>query len=312
MALSRPGAHGLQRSAAAYAALVRVPNLFTAPPDVVAGAALAVGAGATVSLPAGVGVAAASMLLYAGGTALNDYFDAPADAETRPERPIPSGRVPRPAAGLLGFALLAGAVGIAAAMAGAAAGIVATAVALAAVSYDSVLKGGPAAFLAMGTTRGLNVLLGTTATSASLASLPLWAFGVALVVAAYIAGVTYLAAREASDPTRRSVVVAGVGAGIAGLAAIALLARIGLAAYPLAAVIGIGLGVGFLVATVRALRLAHRDPSSETVGPAVGTCVLALVVFDAAVAGIAGIRWTLTAIAFLAPAVGLSRIFEVS
>ncbi len=312
MAHSRRRVRDLRQAAAAFAALVRVPNLFTAPPDVIAGAALAVAAGATVSLPAAAGVAGASMLLYAGGTTLNDYFDAPVDAEERPERPIPSGRVSRPVAGLVGVALLGVGVVVAAALAGAAAGVGATAVALAVVAYDGGLKGGPGGFVAMGAARGLNVLFGTTATTAAPGSLPLWALGVPLAVAAYIAGVTAMAAGEVTGSTRRSVGLAGVGAGLVCSTVIALHAVRDPATLSLAAGAGIVLAAGFLLVTGRALGRAYRDPSPGTVGPAVGTCVLALVVVDAGIAAVAGVRWAVAALAFLGPAFGLSRLFDVS
>jgi len=49
---------------------------------------------------------AASLCVYHGGLALNDWADRAHDAETRPDRPIPSGRVPARGAALLGFTLL--------------------------------------------------------------------------------------------------------------------------------------------------------------------------------------------------------------
>ena len=49
---------------------------------------------------------AASTLLYAGGVALNDVYDADVDRQERPERPIPSGRVSLAAARRLGWMLL--------------------------------------------------------------------------------------------------------------------------------------------------------------------------------------------------------------
>lgn len=302
----------MRRTTAAYAELVRVPNLFTAPPDVITGAALAVAAGATVSLAAAAGVAVASTLLYAGGTTLNDYFDAPVDATERPERPIPSGRVSRPVAGILGLAFLAGGVLIAVLGAGTDAGIAASAVGGAVLAYDGSLKGGPAGFVAMGTARGMNALLGMTAMNVSFVSLPSWTLAIPVVVAAYIAGVTYMGAEEMTGANRRAVIVAGVGATIAGLVAIALLATVGFDDRSFTSVVGIGLAGGFVLVTGRALRRAYQNPSPETVGPAIGTCVLALVVFDAAVAGVAGFAWTLTAAAFLVPAVGLSRTFDIS
>jgi 4-hydroxybenzoate polyprenyltransferase len=252
------------------------------------------------------------MLLYAGGTTLNDYFDAAVDADARPERPIPSGRVARPVAGRLGFALLGSGVVVAAVLAGTTAGITATAVALAVIAYDGALKDSPAGFVTMGLARGLNVVLGMAATGVELTSLPPWAVGVPIVVAAYIAGVTSMAAGEATGGTRRSVIHAGVGAGIAGVVTVALHTTRVLATDTRTAGVGIILAGAFLVTTGRALGRAHRDPSPETVGPVVGTCVLGLVLLEAAVATVAGVRWALTAIVFLGPALGLSRLFDVS
>src|SRR5699024_9057898 len=63
----------------AYATLLRVPNLFSAPPDVILGGALVAATAESVSLPTLSGLCMASVLLYAGGVVLNDYFDAPVD-----------------------------------------------------------------------------------------------------------------------------------------------------------------------------------------------------------------------------------------
>lgn len=49
-----------------------------------------------------------SSFLYLAGMALNDFFDAKIDAVERPERVIPSGRIPRISAGIFGFSLLLG------------------------------------------------------------------------------------------------------------------------------------------------------------------------------------------------------------
>lgn len=50
---------------------------------------------------------AALNLLYLGGAFLNDAFDAPADAQRHPQRPIPAGRAGRPIVFVLGFLMLA-------------------------------------------------------------------------------------------------------------------------------------------------------------------------------------------------------------
>src|SRR2546425_895448 len=66
--------------------LVRLPNIFTAPPDVAMGLAVS-GAALTSSAAT---LLLASACAYAGGMALNDACDATLDARERPERPIPS------------------------------------------------------------------------------------------------------------------------------------------------------------------------------------------------------------------------------
>jgi hypothetical protein len=51
-------------------------------------------------------LAGASACLYAGGVVLNDFFDRKVDVVERPERPLPSGRVPPAHAAWLGSVLL--------------------------------------------------------------------------------------------------------------------------------------------------------------------------------------------------------------
>lgn len=297
-------------SLASYAALVRVPNLFTAPPDVILGGALATAAGTTVSSPDLLGLATSSVLLYAGGTTLNDAFDAPKDATERPERPIPSGQISRRTGFGFGGLLLLGGVATASIATGVGGGVVAVAIAVAIVLYDGALKGGIAGFATMGVTRGLNVLLGVTAAHLSPTDLPPTSLGVILAVAAYISAVTFMAATETEIGDRRAILVAGLGAAVAGGLAFLRLAVIRPGAT--ATAVTLLLGIGFLGWVGRALRRAYREPIPEVIGPTVGTCVLALVVLDAAFAAPVGLAWALAVLAFLLPAIGLKQWFRVS
>lgn len=72
--------------------LVRAPNLFTVPGDVLAGLAVAGGLSAAIA-PKLFLLIVASMLLYSAGLLLNDWYDQEEDARERPHRPIPSGAV---------------------------------------------------------------------------------------------------------------------------------------------------------------------------------------------------------------------------
>ena len=181
---------------AAWAQLLRLPNLFTVPGDPLAGFALAGGLGSSADLPAVLPCAAASLLLYCAGVILNDLFDRNEDARDRPTRPLPAGEI-RPAAALAAAAVLAaGAVAIAATVSPLA-GVVAAMLTLLVVVYDAGGKRirllGP---INMGLCRGLSLLLGAVAAGGhAAASTP-----VAIACGAltgYIALVTYLAGFEA-------------------------------------------------------------------------------------------------------------------
>ena len=81
----------MTRTATSLFQLIRLPNVLTAAADSLAGWLLV---GGTLAEPARwVPLSMASMVLYAAGMALNDYFDIEIDREERPGRPPPSRRI---------------------------------------------------------------------------------------------------------------------------------------------------------------------------------------------------------------------------
>ncbi|MFF5308617.1 SCO3242 family prenyltransferase [Streptomyces massasporeus] len=146
----------------AWAELLRLPALFSVPGDVLAGTAATGASPGTRTLLA----IASSLCLYEAGMALNDWADRDVDAVERPHRPLPSGRI-RPAAALTAACVLTGAGLALAAGAGRPALAVATPLAATVWAYDLGLKHTPAGPVAMGTARGLDLLLGAAATSGS-------------------------------------------------------------------------------------------------------------------------------------------------
>ncbi|MEL5957761.1 UbiA family prenyltransferase, partial [Streptomyces sp. CLV115] len=149
-------------TARAWAELLRVSALFTVPGDALAGAA-ASGRRPNGSTALAVG---ASLCLYEAGMALNDWADRAEDAVDRPHRPIPSGRIAPGAALAAAGALTAAGLGLAA-RAGRPALAVATGLAATVWAYDLRLKHTPAGPAAMAAARGLDLLLGATATGAA-------------------------------------------------------------------------------------------------------------------------------------------------
>ncbi|MCH7753068.1 MAG: UbiA family prenyltransferase [Planctomycetes bacterium] len=179
----------------AWCQLLRIGNVFTAASNVIAGFLIAQGGWQPVG-PLLV-LIAASALLYVAGMVLNDAFDAERDATEHPERPIPSGRISRRTAFVVGWTLLA--VGCLVAIIAAnlvnnmRPAIAAGALALCIVGYDAGLKSTFLGPWTMGTCRLLNVMLGVYGTSdAWLPDTLLYA----VLVGLYTVGVTYFARTE--------------------------------------------------------------------------------------------------------------------
>ena len=298
-----------RRSLASYAKLVRVPNLFTAPPDVILGAAIVSTFGYTARAGTIAGLAVASVLLYAAGTTLNDYFDASEDTRERPERPIPSGDISRSRALIFGAMLLVSGVGIAFLSGGSPAAVVAALLAVGIVAYDGALKGSVPGYLAMGGNRAINVVLGMAAAVAPSA-LPIRAYLIPAIIALYIASVTYMAESETGSTDRLAVSVGVAGTSIAAVGVVGAVVVTPVPAVGTA--VAVALLGGFLVWTGVPLRTAYADPAPETVGPAIGACVLGLTILTAAFAATAGAGWAIAAVSFFVPAAGLSKLFDVS
>lgn len=253
-----------------YAELVRLPNVFTAMADVLAGYFFAggiVGAWRPIVV-----LAVASACFYAGGVALNDVCDAPRDAAERPFRPIPSGRISRRqgvivSVGLLAFALLF------AALAGVSALIVAALLVVMICLYDALLKETALAPVVMGACRSLNLLLGMTAAAPlpfAQATVP------AVLLALYVASVTYFARGEAqaAKPLRLKRGTIGASLAVAGLTTLPWVKEMVHWTFlaPTAAM---------LVWVACCGRAAWSDPRPLNVQRAVGVFVTLIIVFDA-------------------------------
>lgn len=141
----------------------------------------------------------AMTLAYTGGMFLNDAFDAAIDAEERPERPIPSGRVSASSVFKSGYGMLLLAVILIALIAfgnnggGTIALLSAAALAGSIVLYNAWHKDNPLSPFVMGMCRMLVYV------SAALAMTPTPSAAVftgAVVLLAYLIGLTYTAKQE--------------------------------------------------------------------------------------------------------------------
>lgn len=175
--------------------LLRAPNLFTVPGDVLAGLAVAGG------LSWGIGPKLALLMLsslffYSGGLLLNDWYDRDEDARERPHRPIPSGavsaeRVKQAAIACMVLAL------ILALVCGLRTFLVALALGGCVLWYNRSAKRRKALGIGvMASCRFFNVLLGASAVAAVPGPQKIFAACAALAIAYYIVAVAWVAVDE--------------------------------------------------------------------------------------------------------------------
>jgi 4-hydroxybenzoate polyprenyltransferase len=283
-----------------YVELLRPANVATALADVLAGFAIA-GLGNPQALP---WLLTATACLYAGGVVLNDVFDREIDASERPERPIPSGRVPVANAATLGAVLLMAGIGTAH-QATREAGLVAIGIAGLVLVYDAWAK--RHAFLGpvnMGTCRGLNLLLGMAAVPQTIRES--WPLG--LIALTYIAAVTTLSRGEVHGGKR----------GIASVALLSL-AVVLIALATLTLMPGHRSPAGLFLTAVLGWRVlppfwrAWQDPRPAAIRQAIKTGVLSLVLVDAVLgASYAGAMYSLAILATALLAGWLARLYSVT
>ena len=283
----------------AWLEIARPANVATALADVLAGCAVA-------NLVPGFPLPwllAATACLYAGGVVLNDVFDRHLDAYERPERPIPSGRVPVAGAAVLAAMLLVAGI-VAASRANGTAGATAGLIAGLVLVYDAVAKTHPVIGpITMGACRGANLLLGTAAVPAMLAA----RWPVAILPFVYIVAITALSRGEVHGgrPAAGQVALGAITAVIVALVA--------LQARSLATMWALALSGLLAWRVLPPFSSAARRPDAATIRCAVRAGVLSLVLLDAALAGAFGsVPYALASLALAPAAYGLSRLFAVT
>ena len=276
----------------AYLQLLRIPNVFTAVADVTMGF-LFVGQSIQQSPLSFVAVVVASSCLYLAGMVLNDVFDFEVDLAERPQRPLPSGRISRKTATLLGLSLMAAGLTfgwLAGFFHGGPhplrSGVLATLLAVMIVLYDGVVKKTSLAPLAMGSCRLLNVLFGMSV-AANLNSL----FGytpaqwlIAGGFGIYIVGVT-LFAREEAITSRRSALIVAACVMLTGIMMLGFFPWVPSAPATRFTIEGAWPFLLFIlmVSVIRRCGFAIHNPTPANVQVTIKQAILSLIVLNAAI-----------------------------
>ncbi len=274
-------------------ALVRLPNVFTAPADVAMGLAAA---GAAWE-PRVAWLFGASALAYAGGMALNDARDAELDAIERPTRPIPSGRISRTAAHLIAATCLGGALALSS-LVGTRSLVAASLLVVSIIIYDVWARRTVVGPLVMALCRAFNAGLGI-----SLGALGVHALGPAVILFSWVFVLTGVSRFEVTQAPLRAIREAALSfAFLLAVSTAMLIQRGGTDGLPFLALLA-----WWMAAPVRA---ALAEPSPPRIICVIKASVLGIILYDAAVAGGAwGVMPGVAVAALFAPAYILGRRF---
>jgi len=289
-----------------YLRLMRPANIVTSVSDVLAGIAISgflfTESIQVVLIPV-IWLCLSTIGLYGGGVVFNDVFDAELDRVERPERPIPSGKVTKAEASLLGGILLFFGI-VMAALNSFTSGLMAFLIAFFALLYNKLSKhnsiAGP---LNMGLCRGLNLLLGISI----IPAIPSDFYLLAVIPVIYIASVTIISRGEVHGGSRRALYTGLV----LYMAVISFIFYISILKGKALLTLVFLLPFSWMI--FKPLVRAIKDPIGKNIGKAVKGGVIALILMNSAWAASFGAAYTALVIAALLPlSLWLAKLFAVT
>ena len=294
-----------------YLTLFRLPNVFTAPSNILAGYYAVVEPTNTSGLHLGI-LIICSILLYLSGIVLNDYFDIEVDRRERPLRPLPAGTVSKRKVLLIGIVFIIAANFISL-LVSTSTFIIAAILSGTIVSYDYRMKYSVYGPGMMGAARALNVMLGSSPIFLTTVlninnSARIAVVTVSLFV--FVFAISRLSRKEIDETDK---VRTAKGSFLMIFAVLAIIIVSGLVGVFLKDLFA-NLALFAIIMIITFKPLLQRQPlSSKDIQRTIKTMVLSIIVLDSAfVSGSAGTAYGLVTLMLIMPAIILSRKFYVT
>lgn len=287
-----------------YLLLIRLPNVFTTPSNILAGyfAAVTVAQANSTQLLA---LTISSGLLYVAGILLNDYFDFEIDRRERPSRPLPSGIISKRQA--LAIAVAALLIGNAMTLI---VGLVSLTVSIglsaAIFAYDFRLKRGQFGPFAMGGTRFLNVILGASplllyVTSTSIIIILTAAASMFL----YVVAITILSKKEVGNDKPNLTITFLIISGVIG----AIISLGFFVQLHWAFILNLSIFAAVMIVTFK----QHLVGDLPCIQKAVRNMIISIIILDSVfISGTAGPFYGLTTLLLIVPTVALAKKLYVT
>jgi hypothetical protein len=294
-----------------YLTLFRLPNVFTAPSNILAGYYAVVEPANASGLHLAI-LIICSILLYLSGIVLNDYFDIEVDRRERPLRPLPAGTVSKRKVLLIGIVFIIAANFISL-LVSTSTFIIAAILSGTIVSYDYRMKYSVYGPGMMGAARALNVMLGSSPIFLTTVlninnSARIAVVTVSLFV--FVFAISRLSRKEIDETDK---VRTAKGSFLMIFAVVAIIIVSGLVGVFLKDLFA-NLALFAIIMIITFKPLLQRQPlSSKDIQRTIKTMVLSIIVLDSAfVSGSAGTAYGLVTVMLIMPAIILSRKFYVT
>jgi 4-hydroxybenzoate polyprenyltransferase len=305
-----------------YLRLIRLPNLFTVPSNILVGY-FALITPIHTDVVQLLLLATSSILLYASGLVFNDYFDIQTDLKERPYRPLPSGKISKRTAYTIGIASMISANLVAFFAGGPNSCAISGLVSAIVISYNYKLKKTNFGPVAMALARSTNIVLGASPALylilqnnnlfARIAFIIIFTFG-------YIFSISLLSRKEVQlDKDQkdsqtilrnsRATVVKSFSIVFFIVACLIILVFLGVFRQDLYVNLAL---FSAIIITILVIQI-KSGYSSSRVRDSIQNMVITIIVFDSIfVSGVAGLDYGLPVLMLVIPAVILSRRLYVT
>lgn len=287
-----------------YFLLIRLPNLFTLPSNILVGFAIASSLTLTItSLVQALLLVTISILLYCVGLVLNDLFDYNIDKKERPDRPLASGKISRKIAIVLVTIFSVIALGLSILVSVPTFGISLVLIALI-FGYDKYLKNTQAGPFTIAAARVMNVMLGTSASFNNIDSFPQFVILVFVltITFVYVSLIGFISKYEVQGFSENiklyliRVVIAGI------ISSITLFTFIGFFKYESLIILALFL----FIMTKAVYRIENKD--SKGIQQCIQKMIMSIIVLDSTyLSGIIGLAVGLAVLLLIAPLLIMSR-----
>lgn len=287
-----------------YFLLIRLPNLFTLPSNILVGFAIASSLTLTItSLVQALLLVTISILLYCVGLVLNDLFDYNIDKKERPDRPLASGKISRKIAIVLVTIFSVIALGLSILVSVLTFGISLVLIALI-FGYDKYLKNTQAGPFTIAAARMMNVMLGTSASFNNIDSFPQFVILVFVltITFVYVSLIGFISKYEVQGFSENiklyliRVVIAGI------ISSITLFTFIGFFKYESLIILALFL----FIMTKAVYRIENKD--SKGIQQCIQKMIMSIIVLDSTyLSGIIGLAVGLAVLLLIAPLLIMSR-----